>query len=332
MANYKEEQIRNSRRLARQALGAVALLLAFIGLLTVAGWLWSALCSVLDDSGRRQEYADRLYGMVMLDPLPFDDVQAVDPGVFKQAAIWGTVYEAQKDGGTLDQYERDPETGSAMIPKLEIDTYIANLLGPDYEITDGSFTTDQFVYQYNEEKQCYLVPVTSAVAQYTPQVARIASSGTQLRVTVGYVPTASNSTSGEISLTAPTDPVKYMDYVFTRGENRAWYLTALEESEMQVAATPTPTPTAAVSQDTQTMVESQLDSTMTDAANSAPAEDAASAEGESTPAEETPAEDGGEETASSEETPPEEGGEDTEEPAEEEPDGGEEPASSDAES
>ena len=325
MANYKEEQIRNSRRLARQALGAVALLLAFIGLLTVAGWLWSALCSVLDDSGRRQEYADRLYGMVMLDPLPFDDVQAVDPGVFKQAAIWGTVYEAQKDGGTLDQYERDPDTGSAMIPKLEIDTYIANLLGPGYEVTDGSFTTDQFVYQYNEEKQCYLVPVTSAVAQYTPQVARIASSGTQLRVTVGYVPTASNSTSGEISLTAPTDPVKYMDYVFTRGENRAWYLTALQESKMQVEATPTPTPTAAVSQDTQTMVESQLDSTMTDATNSAPAEDAAAAE-------ETPAEEGGEETASSEETPPEEGGEDAGETTEEETGGEEEPASSDAES
>ena len=321
MANYKEEQIRNSRRLARQVLGAAALLLALIGLLTVVGWLWGALRSVLDDSGRRQEYADRLYGMVMLDPLPFDDVQAVDPGVFKQAAIWGTVYEAQKDGGTLDQYERDPDTGSAMIPKLEIDTYIANLLGPGYEVTDGSFATDQFVYQYNEEKQCYLVPVTSAVAQYTPQVERITNSGGQLRVTVGYVPTASNSTSGEISLTAPTDPVKYMDYVFTRGENRTWYLTALQESEMQVAATPTPTPTAAVSQDTQTMVESQLDSTMTDAANSAPAEDAAQ------PAEETPAEESGED-ASAEETPPEEDGETTEE----ETGGEEEPASSDAES
>lgn len=322
MANYKEEQIRNSRRLARQVLGAAALLLALIGLLTVVGWLWGALRSVLDDSGRRQEYADRLYGMVMLDPLPFDDVQAVDSGVFKQAAIWGTVYEAQKDGGTLDQYERDPETGSAMIPKLEIDTYIANLLGPDYEITDGSFTTDQFVYQYNEEKQCYLVPVTSAVAQYTPQVERIANSGGQLRVTVGYIPTASNSTSGEISLTAPTDPVKYMDYVFTRGENRTWYLTALQESEMQVAATPTPTPTAAVSQDTQTMVESQLDSTMTDAANSAPAEDAAQPAEESAPAEESG------EDASAEETPPEEDGETTEE----ETGGEEEPASSDAES
>lgn len=267
MANYREEQIRNSRRLARQILGAAALLLVLIGLFTVFGWVVGAVQTVLDDSGRRQEYADRLYGMVMLDPLPFEDVSAVDPGVFKQAAIWGTVYEIQSSGGSLDQYERDPDTGSAMIPKLEIDTYIANLLGPNYTVTDGSFSTDEFVYQYNEEKQCYLVPVTSSVAQYTPEVVRISTSGGQRRVTVGYIPTASNSLSGELSLTAPTEPVKYMDYVFTRGENREWYLTALQESEMQVEATPTPTPTAAVSQDTQTMVESQLSSAMTGTAS-----------------------------------------------------------------
>lgn len=287
MANYREEQIRNSRRLARQILGAAALLLALIGLFTVLGWVVSALRTALDDSGRRASYADRLYGMVMLDPLTFDDVNDVDPGVFKQAAIWGTVYEIQKNGGSLDQYERDPDTGSAMIPKLEIDTYIANLLGPDYTVTDGSFSTDEFVYQYNEEKQCYLVPVTSSVAQYTPEVEKISTSGGKMYVTVGYIPTTSNSASGELSLTAPTEPVKYMDYVFTRGENRDWYLTALQESEMKVEATPEPSPTAAVTQDTQSMVESQLNSGMTDAASTVENPD----QEEAVPAEETPAED-----------------------------------------
>lgn len=275
MANYREEQIRNSRRLARQILGAIALLLALIGLFTVLGWVVSALRTALDDSGRRASYADRLYGMVMLDPLPFDDVSTVDPGVFKQAAIWGTVYEIQKNGGSLDQYERDPDTGSAMIPKLEIDTYISNLLGPDYPITDGSFSTDEFVYQYNEEKQCYLVPVTSSVAQYTPEVEKISTSGGKMYVTVGYIPTTSNSASGELSLTAPTDPVKYMDYVFTRGENRDWYLSALQESEMKVEATPTPSPTAEVTQDTQSLVESQLNASMTDATDSTATEEPA---------------------------------------------------------
>ena len=278
MANYREEQIRNSRRLARQILGAAALLLALIGLFTVFGWVVSALRTALDDSGRRASYADRLYGMVMLDPMPFDDVNSVDPGVFKQAAIWGTVYEIQKNGGSLDQYERDPDTGSAMIPKLEIDTYIANLLGPNYTVTDGSFSTNEFVYQYNEEKQCYLVPVTSSVAQYTPEVEKISTSGGKMYVTVGYIPTTSNSASGELSLTAPTDPVKYMDYVFTRGDNRDWYLSALQESEMKVEATPEPSPTAAVTQDTQSMVESQLNSSMTDAASSTAGEEEAASD------------------------------------------------------
>ena len=288
MANYREEQIRNSRRLARQILGAIALLLALIGLFTVLGWVVSALRTALDDSGRRASYADRLYGMVMLDPLPFDDVSTVDPGVFKQAAIWGTVYEIQKNGGSLDQYERDPDTGSAMIPKLEIDTYISNLLGPDYPIADGSFSTDEFVYQYNEEKQCYLVPVTSSVAQYTPEVEKISTSGGKMYVTVGYIPTTSNSASGELSLTAPTDPVKYMDYVFTRGENRDWYLSALQESEMKVEATPTPSPTAEVTQDTQSLVESQLNASMTDTADSTATEEPAEST-DSEPAESTDA-------------------------------------------
>ena len=251
MANYKEEHIRNNRRLARQIVGGVALLLAVIGLFTVFGWVVSLLRSVLDDSDRRKAYEDRLFGMVMLDPLAFSDVSSVDPGVFKQAAIWGTVYQVQNSGGSLDQYERDPDTGSAMIPALEVDTYIANLLGPEYKVPEGTFSTEEFVYQYDEEKQAYLVPVTSSVAQYTPTVEKISRRDGKRIVTVGYVPTATNNATGELSLTAPTEPTKYMDYVFTRGENRQWYLTALQESEMQVEVTPTPAPTDALVEELQ---------------------------------------------------------------------------------
>ena len=251
MANYREEHIRNNRRLARQVVGSVALLLALIGLFTVLGWRVGLVRSAMDDSGLRKAYRDRLYGMVMLDPVAFDDVNSVDPRIFKQAAIWGTVYQVQNSGGSLDQYERDPDTGSAMIPALEVDTYIANLLGPEYKVPEGTFSTEEFVYQYDEEKQAYLVPVTSSVAQYTPTVEKISRRDGKRIVTVGYVPTATNNATGELSLTAPTEPTKYMDYVFTRGENRQWYLTALRESEMQVEVTPTPAPTDALVEDLQ---------------------------------------------------------------------------------
>ena len=73
---------------------------------------------------------------------------------------------------------------------------------------------------------------------------------------MGYIPTLNNSNS--LVLTAATEPTKYMDYIFTRGENRQWYLTALQESDKQPEATPSPTPSSAV-QAPQVMVESGLD-------------------------------------------------------------------------
>ena len=173
MPSSREEQLRNNRRLARQLLGLVAVILILIGLFTVIGWCVTGLQALLDDSDRRQSYADRLYGLVMFDTLPFEDVSQVDQSVFKQAAIWGCVYQIQAGGGSLDDYERDEETGSVILPRLEVDTYLTNLLGPDYVVEEGSFETSEMSYIYDEERQGYLVPVTGAVGLYTPEVESI---------------------------------------------------------------------------------------------------------------------------------------------------------------
>lgn len=263
MAISREEQLRNNRRLARQGLGLVAILLIVIGLFTVVGWAVRAITAALDDSDRRESYADLLYGLVMFDTVPFDDVNTVDQSIFKQAAIWGCVYQVQKDGGSLDQYERDEETGCMILPQLEVDAYLTNLLGPDYQIQEGSFQTSEMNYVYSEEKQGYLVPVTGSVGLYTPEVESISTSGGKMYVTVGYIPTLASTTS--LTLTTPTEPTKYMDYVFSRGENRQWYLSALQESDKQVVASSSSvtSESQAVTSDPQALVESNLASSVT---------------------------------------------------------------------
>ena len=87
MANSREEQLRNNRRLARQITGAIALVLVIIGLFTVLNWMVAAVRAALDDSDRRAMYEDRVYGLVMFDVPPFSDVSQVDETVFRQAAI-----------------------------------------------------------------------------------------------------------------------------------------------------------------------------------------------------------------------------------------------------
>ena len=252
MAISREEQLRNNRRFSRQIVGAVAIVLIIIGLFTVLSWVVGVLRSALDDTERRQSYADRLY---------------VDQSEFLQAAIWGAVYQIQKRDNGLSDYERDSETGSIILPKLEVDTYLTNLLGPDYKITDGSFQTEEFNYTYDEEKQGYLVPVTSMVAMYTPEVEKISTQSGKTYVTVGYIPTINNSSSGEINLTAPTEPTKYMDYVFTRGEGRKWYLSALQESDMQPEVSASTAAPTTNSGDPQELVQNNLDSTVADTGN-----------------------------------------------------------------
>lgn len=228
----RDEHLRMQRRRSRQFIGLLVVLLVLVGLSTVIGWGTRGVAALLDDSGERAEYEQRLSGLVMLDPLPFDDPTQADPTQFKEAAIWGIVY-AETAKGTIDQYERDADTDCIIIPALQVNAYIAQLLGPDYQVKTGTFECNDMTYLYNEEKAGYLVPVTGQVAMYTPKVEKLEKRNGRQVVTVGYVPTITN----DLTLTAPTEPVRYMEYVFDRGANRVWYLSALQGSSMKPAVT-----------------------------------------------------------------------------------------------
>ena len=108
-------------------------------------------------------------------------------------------------------------------------------------------------------------------------------------MTVGYIRTINNSSSGEINLTAPTEPTKYMDYVFTRGEGRKWYLSALQESDMQPEVSASTAAPTTDSGDPQELVQNNLDSSMADTGNAADGAADGTAEPDSTADDQTDA-------------------------------------------
>ena len=231
MANMtRDKQMRQQRRRRRQFIGILVILLVLVGIGTVFSWATRGVAALLDDSDLRAEYEQRLSGLVMLDPLPFDDPSQADPTLFKEAAIWGIVY-SETAKGTIDQYERDPDTDSIILPALQVDAYIAQLLGPDFTVEKGTFESSDMTYLYVEEKDAYLVPVTGQVALYTAQVEKLEKRSGRQVVTVGYIP----ATTNDLTLAAPTEPVRYMEYIFDRGANRVWYLSALQGSSMKPA-------------------------------------------------------------------------------------------------
>lgn len=241
MANSitKEEHERNKRRRFRQLLGAVLCLLILIGAFNVLALAVSGVAALFDDTDKKLEYESRLQTLVMFDPLPFASLDQMDDStaaLVKESAIWSALYTAQQSSTGLDNYARDPDTDALIMPAVDVDAAVAALYGPDFKIEHGSFDGVDMSYIYLDDQQGYLIPVTSQMGLYTPKVEQLKKKDGKLRVTVGYVPTP--ALSGDYSMTTPSEPTKYMDYIFEKN-GRTWYLTALETSEMKPAATST---------------------------------------------------------------------------------------------
>ena len=276
-----EEHARHHRRRARQALGVVIALLVIIGMVTVVRAGISVVTNLFDDTRQKEEYEDKLEDLVMFDPLPFDGIENIDDLTLREAAVWGCVYSIQDTQGGFDNYNTDPDTEQLLLPSVDVDAYLAKLVGPSFKMTHKTFEMEDMTVEFDEASQCYKIPVTGTVGSYRAVVTKLFKKGGQLHVTVGYIPTQSSDDT--ILSTASDVPTKYMDYLFTR-QSGSWYLTGLTDSETKPAVSDS----SASSNEPEPLTESDVqDAILATGGDSAAESDAASQDAESTDADET---------------------------------------------
>ena len=236
MKNYMtpEEHARLHRRRARQALGLLVAVLVLIGAVTVLRSGVRAVAKLFDDTAQKQEYEDKLEGLVLFDPVPFEGIENIDDLTLREAAVWGCVYSIQETQGGFDGYNTDPDTEQLLIPSVDVDAYLAKLVGPSFRMTHKTFEMEDMTIEFDDTTQCYKIPVTGSVGSYRATVTRLFKKDGLLHVTVGYIPNQ-NATDSILTTTSDT-PVKYMDYLFSR-QSGSWYLTGLTESETKPEST-----------------------------------------------------------------------------------------------
>ena len=265
-----EEHARLQRRRGRQALGLLITILVLVGFVTVLRAGVGLVANLFDDTAQKQEYEDKLEGLVLFDPMPFDGIENIDDLTLREAAVWGCIYNIQETQGGFDNYNTDPDTEQLLLPSVEVDAYLARLVGPSFKLTHRSFDMEDMTIEFDESSQCYKIPVTGTVGYYRAVVTRLFKRSGQLHVTVGYIPTS--STDDSIINQSSDTPTKYMDYLFER-QSGSWYLTGLTESETKPDSTAS---TEAASQP-QPMAESDVqDAILATAGSSEAASDAAS--------------------------------------------------------
>ena len=223
-----EEHARMQRRRGRQALGLLVAILVIVGFVTVLRAGVGAVANLFDDTAQKQEYEDKLEGLVLFDPMPFDGIENIDDLTLREAAVWGCIYNIQETQGGFDNYNTDPDTEQLLLPSLDVDAYLAKLLGPGFKLTHRSFEMEDMTIEFDDATQCYKIPVTGTVGYYRATVVKLFKRSGKLHVTVGYIPTA----SADDSIINPSSdtPTKYMDYLFSR-QSGSWYLTGLTDSE-----------------------------------------------------------------------------------------------------
>ena len=265
-----EEHARLQRRRGRQALGLLITILVLVGFVTVLRAGVGLVANLFDDTAQKQEYEDKLEGLVLFDPMPFDGIENIDDLTLREAAVWGCIYNIQETQGGFDNYNTDPDTEQLLLPSVEVDAYLARLVGPSFKLTHRSFEMEDMTIEFDESSQCYKIPVTGTVGYYRAVVTKLFKRSGQLHVTVGYIPTS--STEDSIINQSSDTPTKYMDYLFQR-QSGSWYLTGLTESETKPDSTAS---TEAASQP-QPMAESDVqDAILATAGSSEAASDAAS--------------------------------------------------------
>ena len=265
-----EEHARLQRRRGRQALGLLITILVLVGFVTVLRAGVGLVANLFDDTAQKQEYEDKLEGLVLFDPMPFDGIENIDDLTLREAAVWGCIYNIQETQGGFDNYNTDPDTEQLLLPSVEVDAYLARLVGPSFKLTHRSFEMEDMTIEFDESSQCYKIPVTGTVGYYRAVVTTLFKRSGQLHVTVGYIPTS--STDDSIINQSSDTPTKYMDYLFER-QSGSWYLTGLTESETKPDSTAS---TEAASQP-QPMAESDVqDAILATAGSSEAASDAAS--------------------------------------------------------
>ena len=265
-----EEHARLQRRRGRQALGLLITILVLVGFVTVLRAGVGLVANLFDDTAQKQEYEDKLEGLVLFDPMPFDGIENIDDLTLREAPVWGCIYNIQETQGGFDNYNTDPDTEQLLLPSVEVDAYLARLVGPSFKLTHRSFEMEDMTIEFDESSQCYKIPVTGTVGYYRAVVTKLFKRSGQLHVTVGYIPTS--STDDSIINQSSDTPTKYMDYLFQR-QSGSWYLTGLTESETKPDSTAS---TEAASQP-QPMAESDVqDAILATAGSSEAASDAAS--------------------------------------------------------
>ena len=146
----RQSPLNKHKRRSKYALplGGVFLVLAVIGLVSVAGFCIRLTNQIMDNTKEKSKFEDYLLPVVMFDPVEFDSPEHADPLFLLQSSLWGTLLS------NTDKYTYD-ESAMLVVPASDLDVYAAKLYGPEIKLQHQTIEDFDVTYPYDPETKTY---------------------------------------------------------------------------------------------------------------------------------------------------------------------------------
>ena len=191
------------------AVGAVVVVLALIGLLTVLSSVVHLTQRLLDNSAEKEQFEQILFPVVMFDPGTIESPSEMDELVLLRSSIWAAFVS------NMEKYPLD-SSNRITVAKSDVDVACAKLFGSDIQLKHQSFSDYMSTYFYDEERQSYLAPMDATSILYTPQVEEISHSGVIYTLRVGYMESGNEWIKTLQGKDYDPQPDKYMIYTLEK--------------------------------------------------------------------------------------------------------------------
>lgn len=201
--------------------GAVVTIFALIGLIVSVVFLGGKIGDAFGHEKEKQLYEKILTPVVMLDPVPVENINKLGDEKIVSAAIWSLILNENKDEYQHDDY-------SVYIPAADVDHYAKQLFGNEIQFNNVSISDSEYTFEYLSESKTYSVPIEIQYMPYRPEIDKISKNGDKVTLKVGYL---SRSSVWGMHLKGGYDekPFKYVEYELTRTGRDQYYISGIHE-------------------------------------------------------------------------------------------------------
>lgn len=208
-------------------LGTIILCLALVGTIFLGTKVYTYIYNRVTDDTEERTYDSYLTPVVILDPQPFETLEAADKQMLLESSIWRVVFSHMEDADLeYDEYARVVFSAD-LVNQNAVELFGAkciltpadiNVQGSGSGAEEGSPET---TIQYNAEENAYHVPLVPTVGSYIPYTESVKKSGDKKYLRVAYRTRITNSGAAGITSSgtqAEYVTAKYMEYELTYDE------------------------------------------------------------------------------------------------------------------